>query len=121
MRTQLLMTMTGIIAFSAPAYAGTLTYTDGHAVWQSTQCTQPTEPSSIAHAHHEMPADKMNVLMTQYNQYVAAMQSYLDCVSNEAQTDSTTANQAISTGAQSAIDAAQKKITEVGQDLKAKK
>jgi hypothetical protein len=121
MRTSLLMTMTGIILFASPVYAGTLTGADGHATWQSTQCKEPLEPSSIMRAHHEMPAERMNILMSQYNDYVKAMQGYLDCVSNEAQTDSNTANQAISSGAQGIIDASQKKVAEIGAGLKENK
>jgi hypothetical protein len=44
----------------------------------------------------------------------------MDCVSKEADSDSTSINQAISTSAESAIEAAQGKVTKLHDALQAK-
>ncbi len=107
-------------AFSAPAMAGTLTFANGQATWQSTQCTEPKAPPSLLEADRHTPAEGMNVLMTQYNQYAQQMQAYMDCLSNEAQNDSGVAGQAIVTSARGIIDEAHQKVSALGATLQKK-
>jgi hypothetical protein len=120
MRTRFLMALTGLIVISAPVLAGNLTYAEGKASWQSTQCKEPAAPPSLLKAHHETSAEKMNVLMTQYNAYTQQMQAYMDCIASEAQADSNTANQAITGAAQAMISEAQQKVTLTGEGLQKK-
>lgn len=72
-------------------------------------------------ANKETSGEAMNQLMTQYNAYVQQVQAYMDCVSNEAQTDSGAAAQAITHSAQTAIEAAQHHVSELGAALNSKR
>ena len=122
MRTTFVLALAGLMAVTVPASAGTLTFSEGQATWQSTACKEPAAPVlSVVTAHHETRADKMNVLMKQYNEYALQMQTYMDCVSNEAQKDSAAVNQAISSTSQGLIDSAQQKVNAAGGGLAQKK
>jgi hypothetical protein len=113
-----LAAMLAVVAGSASA--GNLTLVNGKAQWQATTCTEPAEPASLLAADKESHAGSMNSLMETYNTYTAAMQAYMDCVSKEADSDSTSINQAISTSAESAIATAQGKVTTLNSALQAK-
>lgn len=113
-----LAAMLAVVAGSASA--GNLTLVNGKAQWQATTCTEPAEPASLLAADRETHAGGMNTLMESYNAYATAMQAYMDCVSKEADQDSTSINQAIATSAQGAIEAAQSKVTKLHDALQPK-
>ncbi len=103
--------MAMLIAGTAPAFAGNLTFSNGRSQWQSTRCTEPVTPPAFASVNSETPAGSMNELSASYNTYATQMQSYMDCISDEAQSDSGMANQVIGQSAQTTIEAAQHKVT----------
>ena len=121
MRSSFLIILAAVVAVSTPALAGTVSVVNGAPSWASTQCKEPAEASSLMRAHRETPADKMNILVTQYNAYAAQMQEYMNCLSNEASTDSNNTSQAITASAQAQIDTAQKKVNEMGANIGQKK
>lgn len=118
MRLSSCLVITGILLFSMPAMAGSVTSNDGQFAWQPAQCQAPVMPSSLLAADPETPADDMNKMVTEYNQYTQAMQVYLDCISKEAQTDANAIGQSITRSAQAMIDEAHKNMAQLGARLK---
>jgi hypothetical protein len=106
--------MVAIVMAISPAFAGNLNVANGQAAWQSTKCTEPVEPPALAALGPETRASSMNNVITQYNVYASAMQEYMNCVSNEAQTDANATADAITHSAQAIIDNAQKKVAALG-------
>ncbi len=100
--------------------AGTLNVTNGQATWQSTKCTEPVEPASLMALSSNSRANDVNQTIAAYNQYVPAMQDYMNCLSNEAQTDASATNDAITHSAQEQIDKAQQKVSALNAALKSK-
>ncbi|MDE1902112.1 MAG: hypothetical protein KGI37_10805 [Alphaproteobacteria bacterium] len=107
-----------LLASVAPALAGTLSFDNGRTVWHSTQCTEPSAPESVLNANPETSGDDMNALIGKHNAYVAAMQSYMNCLSDEAAHDQSAMSQAIVTGAKQMIADAQSKVDADAQALK---
>ncbi|MDX2029007.1 MAG: hypothetical protein SFW62_10310 [Alphaproteobacteria bacterium] len=118
MRLSSYLALTGILLFSVPAMAGNVTSNNGQFVWQPAQCQAPAVPPSLQAANSETAADDMNKLVTEYNQYTLVMQTYLDCVSKEAQSDSSAIGQSITRSAQTMIDEAHKNMAQLGAPLK---
>jgi hypothetical protein len=111
MRAILTLMVLGLLAVVPhAAKAGTLTLNNGQAVWQSTKCTEPVQPPSVAALASESHAGMMNDTAAQYHTYVAAMQEYMNCVSNEGQNDATATSDAIVKSAQVVIDQANAKV-----------
>ncbi|MER2519351.1 MAG: hypothetical protein ABTQ34_01540 [Bdellovibrionales bacterium] len=122
MRIVSVLALTGVVVLAAvPAMAGTLTFSGGQGNWKSTKCIEPSAPPSLQETNPETPASSMNAMMTQYNEYVGAMQAYMNCVSDEAQNDANTANKTIAQSAQSTIEASSQKISSLGAMLSRKK
>ncbi|MDR3424663.1 MAG: hypothetical protein P4M13_06240 [Alphaproteobacteria bacterium] len=89
---------------SAPAFAGNLVFENGQTVWHSTQCRKPVPPAtSVINANPETAGEGMNALMDQHNAYVAAARDYMNCISNEAESDQKMVIQSITSGAQGEI------------------
>ena len=120
MRPSLYAVFMGFTLVSMPAAAGSISVNDGKVSWQSTQCMAPVTPPSLAAVNHETPAEDMNKRVTEYNQYAMAMQSYLDCISKEAQTDASATSQSVVSAAQAVIETSQKNMAELAAPLQKK-
>lgn len=70
------------IIAAGPALAGSLTYQGGRADWQSTNCQQPQQPNFVTGAANTLSAN-----VNAYNDYTRNVQSYLNCINQEAQQD----------------------------------
>ena len=122
MRIHSVVALAGVLMLAtAPAMAGTLTFSGGQGSWKSTKCIEPSAPQSLLDANPETPASNMNAMVTEYNGYVGAMQAYMNCISGEAQNDSETANKTISQSAQAEIQAASQKVSSLGATLNSRK
>lgn len=99
-----LLVAVGLLA-STPALAGNLEFKDGDAIWTSVKCTRPTPPESVLDADPETKGSRMNAIMKKRNAYAEEVESYMNCISHEAEGDQSTIVQAISSGAQKEIDA----------------
>jgi hypothetical protein len=121
MRVNVCVFLAVILLISTPALAGNVTAANNQVVWQSTQCTAPTAPAALSSADRHSSADDMNKRVTEYNQYVQQVQAYMDCISKEAQTDATSANQSITGSAQKTIDDTRKSVAELSAPLQPKK
>jgi hypothetical protein len=103
-----------ILAFlllpALPAHAGTVTATDGNGSWVSTKCTAPQYPTALPN-NPEIDADSLNGQMMLYNQYVAQTDAYMNCVSQEAQSDAASSGQVIIRAAQAIIQQTQAQVT----------
>jgi hypothetical protein len=108
--------MAGTVLIAMPALAGTVTINNGQVVWQSTQCAAPSSPS-LGAPSAEMRANDMNARVAQYNTYANSAQSYMNCVSHEAQEDSSMLSQAVVTQAQALIASTQKSVEDFGSPL----
>jgi hypothetical protein len=91
------------VVTAAPVFAGSLYFTDGRADWHSTQCSKPAAPPALTSMSPETPADDLNAKMRVYNAYTQQVQTYMNCVSDEAQKDANAASQAITASAQAVI------------------
>ena len=121
MRTIVSLSVLAVLALvSAPVLAGNMLTTGGKAQWQSTNCKEPVEPGTLKGLHGESHAEFLNAKMESYNAYANRMQEYMNCVSKEAESDSTSTNQTISDSAQATIDAAQKKVSALHDSLQPK-
>jgi hypothetical protein len=120
MRTCFIVILAGIMLVSIPAVAGTVTATDGKVGWQSTQCPPPAAPASLVSADHETPAEDMNTRITQYNQYVGLMQTYMQCMSKEAEGDANMASGAVIKAGQGVIEEVKSSLDKLGAPLMAK-
>lgn len=78
-------------------------------------------PTSLLAVDSETPAGDLNKLMESYNVYAAQMQSYMDCVSREAQGDSDATGQTIVQSAQATIGNAQRKVDGLHSALQAQR
>jgi hypothetical protein len=115
--TQLAL-IAAVMLVAAPALAGNLTFDGGQTVWHTTQCQKPTPPTSVLGANPETRGEQMNSLISQHNAYVDAAQTYMNCISNEADRDQTMVNQAIASGAQHEIAGMQDEINRTAQPLR---
>jgi hypothetical protein len=112
MRKSCMAVMAALLGMvSVSALAGNLTFSEGRPQWQSTRCAEPAMPPSLMAVDKETRANDMNGLMESYNDYAAKMQDYMNCVSNEAEADSSTTSQSIIQSAQTVIGIAQGKVS----------
>ena len=119
MRIALSLILAGFIALTASnVWAGSVTMTNGQVTWQSTQCPMPVMPQALASLNPEAPANDVNALAIQHNAYAAQVQSYMDCMSNEAQTDANLAAKGIVASAQATIQQAQMRVEASGAALR---
>jgi hypothetical protein len=110
-----------LLAFLSPsAFAGTVSFVNGELVWQSTLCPVPAMPPSLAMAGSESRAEGLNAMIGQYNQYVQATQTYMNCVSSEVQHDGQTTNESIVRSGQAVIADMQRNVAVLGSALQAK-
>lgn len=98
--------MLGLCFIAMPAFAGEMTQSKGQTIWLSTKCSAPVIPAVLKAVDSEAAANDVNLRVTQYNEYVARVQVYMDCLSAEAQADATRISTDI-------INAAQKEIEDV--------
>lgn len=118
MRCAFAVVLAVLVTFSTSAFAGDVTVMNGQVTWKTTQCALPATPLSLINADRHMPANDMNLLVTQYNEYTKLMRVYMDCMSSEAQNDATQTSQAIINSAQGMIDATQKSVDQLGAPLR---
>lgn len=116
----IIIAVTCMVAAGA-ASAGNLTFSGDKSQWIPTHCTEPAMPTSLMAVDSETPASHMNELMESYNIYAGQMQEYMNCVNREAESDSSTASQAITTSAEDNIQAAQRRVTSLRQALQSKR
>jgi hypothetical protein len=109
MRLDLPIALLAALVLAMPAQAGTLTYSEGRGSWQSTRCAPPQQPAFLSQ-NPETPANDLNAQMEQHNAFAAATQSYMNCISQEAQGDAEAANQIIIRTAQGLIEQAQSQV-----------
>lgn len=95
-----------------PTYAGTTSVADGKGIWQSTKCIAPKLPESLSN-DPETPADELNDRMRAYNEYVAQVQGYMSCVSQEAKADADANNQIVIRTAQEIIQKTKEDLNNV--------
>ena len=121
MRMKFSILLATSLMISHAVFAGTITVANNNQVtWQSTQCgTAPTAPASVTSANPRLPAEEMNKRVTDYNVYVQQVQTYMDCVSKEAQSDSTGATTAINGTAQKNIEDMRKSMADLAAPLQA--
>ena len=100
---------------AVPAFAGTVGMAEGKVNWQSTQCTAPTPPKSVIDADRHTGANDMNVLITQYNEYVVATQTYMSCLSSESENDANAVSAQVTEAGKQKIDEVQKALTSLGK------
>ena len=121
MRKSCMAVLAALLVMAAtPALAGNLSFAEGQPQWQSTRCTEPVMPPSLAAVNSETRASDMNALMQTYNDYAGKMQDYMNCVSDEAESDSGTTSQAIINSARTTIGIAQGKVSGLQLALKKK-
>jgi hypothetical protein len=102
---------------ATPALAGNVSVANGQTSWQSTECTEPATPASLA-AGPETPANNINARVSDYNAYVKLSQSYMDCLANEGQKDASAVSTSVVGAAQSVIEDEQKKVVALAGPLK---
>lgn len=87
------------------ATAGNLELREGSGKWTTTRCALPLAPDEAV-TDPETGAEDMNARIVRHNKFVTEMQSYINCVANEATDDMNASNHAINDGAQLAIQRA---------------
>jgi len=92
-----------VLSFAVSSHAGTANTTDGQGTWVSTKCQVPQLPQVLSR-DPEAAANDLNAQMAQHNAFVAAAQQYMNCVSQEAQSDATATGQVITRSAQLLIE-----------------
>ena len=102
--------LTACLLASTPAFAGNIEFNNGEASWHSLKCTKPLPPPSILEAHPETRGNAMNTLMARRNAYALSVQSYMNCISQEAETDQTILSQTIADSARQEIDNVRKDL-----------
>ena len=118
MRAPIVLFIVSFLCAPTPVLAGTVAIANGQTTWQPTACAEPAAPPSLINADRETSAGTMNRLMTQYNEYVGAMQTYMDCLNREGQDDARTTNTAVIRAVQDSINAAHAKVQNLGTTLK---
>ena len=119
MRTAaILALMAGLMAM--PALAGNVGLSEGKPTWESTKCTAPTPPKSVLEADRHSAANDVNVLVTQYNQYVAQTEAYMNCMSEDAENDANATSIGIASAAKAKIDSVHQAMIDMGKPLQGK-
>ena len=109
MRVVAVVAMVSGLALASPVLAGTVNFTDGRGSWQPTKCVAP-QPTAATLPDSEAAANDLNARMALHNQYVAAADAYMACLSQEAQTDADGVSRAIINAAQAAIQKTQAQV-----------
>jgi len=105
---------------ASSAHAGTFSVDEkGQLLWQPSRCQPPTSvPPSLLEADRESKAGDMNQRAAQYNAYVQLTQTYMNCVSTEAEQDAAVAGAAVTAAGQGIIDGTQKDLEKIGAAVK---
>ncbi|MGE3624509.1 MAG: hypothetical protein AB7H77_11665 [Bdellovibrionales bacterium] len=112
MRLRSIFLCAAVLLAVCPAMAGNVAVSeDGKVVWRSTKCQAPAVPPGLGN-NPETPANELNARVAEYNKYVPVVETYMNCMSGEAQKDAAATSQAV-------IDAAQKVIADEQAKLKA--
>ena len=77
---------TAFLLAASPAFAGTLQYQNGQTSWEPTTCTAPAAPTFMG-TNSDRSGNALSANVEAYNQYSAAVQAFLTCVSGEANQD----------------------------------
>jgi len=102
--------LTACLLAATPAFAGNIEFNNGEASWHSLKCTKPVPPPSILEAHPETRGNAMNALIVRRNAYASNVQGYMNCISQEAESDQTILSQTIADSARQEIDAVRKEL-----------
>jgi len=78
MRFSLLIAAAAFVTATSPVLAGELT----GGVWRSTQCVKPAPPAAV-----RTDADTLNETILRYNDYIAQIRTYDDCLRAELDRD----------------------------------
>lgn len=111
--------MTLVISASL-AQAGTIQFEDGKGTWRSTQCAFPDVPPVPPH-DPETAANDLNLRLTQHNQFATSVQSYMNCISEEARNDATGASWIVSRDAQALMKEGDARVKKSAQKLEQQK
>jgi hypothetical protein len=84
-----------LIIIAAPAFAGSLSFSNGKGMWQSTLCSRPVPPAFVG-LGADSSASTLNAATASYNTFVKQSQDYQTCLSAEAKSDGESANGLIS-------------------------
>lgn len=120
MRILIVLTVAFLFGLTVPVFAGSLTYTDGKGNWQPSRCVMPQVPTSLS-GNPEAAANDLNNQWTQHNQFVDAAQAYMNCVSDEAQTDANGSGQLVTQNAQALIQQMQATVSSITARLNSRK
>ncbi len=109
---------TGVLAAACllaatPAFAGNLDFANGEAVWHSSRCPKPAAPKADGKVTSETRGNDLNAMIAERNAFADAVQTYMNCVSSEAENDQAVIGQGISAGAQKEIDAARAELDQL--------
>jgi hypothetical protein len=107
--TKSVLLTAAFILLSVPAFAGTVNFSNGQGVWQSTICPRPVSPAFVGMGG-EVPASTMNNAANSFNKFVTDTQSYMDCLAQEARADTTQSSQLIVQSMQQQMNAAQEEV-----------
>ena len=108
-----------VCLWAGAASAGSLNFTDGRGTWQSTQCQQPQPPAGLS-SDPEVAANNLNAQWAEHNKYAEAAQTYMNCLSAEAQRDANAASGTITQTAQTAIQQMQASVESLAARLRSR-
>ncbi len=93
---KIIVVFMALVFYPVSLVAGSLGYTNvsSYMNWEP-DCTKPSQPSFYVSSRSDY-----NYAVDEFNNYVAEVRSYLDCLSSEAESDSRTVVRAISNGAE---------------------
>jgi len=106
-----------VLLLASSVQAGTVEVTPAGTVWTSTECRAPAKPAALA-ADPELPAHTINAHVAEYNDFARAQESYMQCLSREAQNDANATNMAIIRAAQAKISGEEQKVEKLSVALK---
>lgn len=101
-----------VLSLPLTAQAGSLSFTEGQGTWQSTKCTPPTAPGPLP-SDPETAANDLNARIAAANAYADSSKAYMDCVSDEAQSDAGSVNRVISRSVQAVMQRTQADVAAV--------
>lgn len=95
-----------LLVCAGSAQAGVMNFNNGQGSWQPTRCPRPVPPSAMP-ANSEAAAAQLNRSGVQFNQYVQAVQNYMQCITEEAKQDAQASSQAVLNSLSQQVQAAQ--------------
>lgn len=120
MRTiSLTSTLVCLLLAAYPAFAGTIEIQNGQGGWKSTQCEPPLPPSAMPR-DPEADANDLNSRIILHNQFAAATQDYMNCLSEEARRDANSSIGIISRDSAEAIMRAKAQVDASAAQLQSK-